>query len=159
MQVYDRCKREARPTLPDEGDGPRWGWLDFKRVIRACFPWWARPFVGGRCEVAGSLLHKAAHEMASARDAALTRLLASPDKMEADFVGKGAETVAVLLTQFYRQSGATNYVEMHLRDPQTLEMFTVTIQSVKGKTPHQFRREAEEALALLQASQPPARGA
>ena len=55
MRIFDRCLREAYPTLNVNG----WvlpSWLDYLRVIRASYPWWLRPFVRTRCEVAAHAL-------------------------------------------------------------------------------------------------------
>ena len=46
---------------------------------------------------------------------------------------------------------ADNYVEMRVRDPQTLKEYVVTALRGEGKTPHELRREAEARVAALTA--------
>ena len=46
---------------------------------------------------------------------------------------------------------ADNYVEMRVRDPQTLKEYVVTALRGEGKTPHELRREAEACVAALTA--------
>lgn len=56
MSIYDRCKREARPTMCDLEGRLSYCWLDYFRVVRATYPWWMRPFVRGRCSIAALIL-------------------------------------------------------------------------------------------------------
>jgi hypothetical protein len=59
--------------------------------------------------------------------------------------GDGPTVLACALVEMYRTSEATNYLEMGVADPKTGERFAVTVQRLDGKTPHELRREAEEA--------------
>ena len=54
---------------------------------------------------------------------------------------------------------ADNYVEMRVRDPQTLKEYVVTALRGEGKTPHELRREAEARVAALTAERDALEGA
>jgi hypothetical protein len=55
MNLADRVRREARATLVHRGYRVPC-WMDYMRVILASYPWWARPFVRRRCEVAATAI-------------------------------------------------------------------------------------------------------
>jgi hypothetical protein len=54
---------------------------------------------------------------------------------------------AAAFADYFKESPASNYIEMHLAstDPEIGELIC-TLQRKQGKTPHALRREAEEAL-------------
>lgn len=56
MGVYERCRREATPTLITENGWRIPSWLDYMRIIRASYPWWMRPFVRSRSCVAANAI-------------------------------------------------------------------------------------------------------
>lgn len=60
------------------------------------------------------------------------------------------QIIAASIIESYRKSGAENYLEMKVMDPQTMEEYSLTIQRVAGKTPHQTRREAGERVGDLE---------
>lgn len=63
--------------------------------------------------------------------------------------GGAARLFAASFVDQFRESGASNYLEMsfHVDNMHLL----VTLQRVAGKTPAQFRKEAEKSLASLEA--------
>ena len=72
--------------------------------------------------------------------------------LDAAFVGEGAAAIAMTLVGFYREQRGENYVEMQLGDKKTGERFTVTVQRVAGKTPHELRGRAEARAETLAAA-------
>lgn len=92
------------------------------------------------------------------RDEAKAQLLAVKEfsfkdgDFDAAFVGEGAAAIAMTLIGFYREQKGENYVEMQFGDKKTGERFTVTVQRVAGKTPHELRSAAEARAETLAAA-------
>lgn len=72
--------------------------------------------------------------------------------LDVAFSGDGATAIAMVLVAFYKEHGGENYVEMQLADKTTGERYTVTIQRVAGKTPHELRDAAEASRDRLAAA-------
>ena len=56
------------------------------------------------------------------------------------------------LREILDESDAPNYVEQTLHDPDTGEVYTVTVGRPGGRTPHQLRTAAEERAAAAEAA-------
>lgn len=65
--------------------------------------------------------------------------------VEIGLQGGAASLLAEMLAQQYKDSGATNYMEVSFTSRECVpgEKFIVTAQRVTGQTPHQFRVQAE----------------
>lgn len=81
-----------------------------------------------------------------------------PEVIKATFEGGGTNILAkhpevtVLaskLAKYFKDSGATNYVELQLQTPEYGDLI-VTVQRKLGKTPHQCQVESEQKVAELQ---------
>lgn len=72
--------------------------------------------------------------------------------LDAAVGGEGATAIAMTLVGFYKAQGGANYVEMQLADKNTGERYTVTVQRVAGKTPHELRTAAEARAETLAAA-------
>ena len=71
--------------------------------------------------------------------------------LNASFEGGAAHLLADAFADQFIESGATNYLEVHLSSKETGPI-VVTLQRINGKTPHQLRAEAErERDELLEA--------
>lgn len=64
--------------------------------------------------------------------------------------GDMAKVFAISLIEFYRASGGANYVEMGIVDTKNSEKFTVLVQRVEGRSPHELRDAAEARAAKLE---------
>lgn len=64
--------------------------------------------------------------------------------------GGACQLLADAFCEQFRNSGATNFVEMSFTGPDGLQLL-VTMQKVDGKTPAQLKHEAEERVAELEA--------
>ncbi|UCF25210.1 MAG: hypothetical protein JSV72_07340 [Ralstonia sp.] len=82
----------------------------------------------------------------------LTGIQIHENSMDIGLKGAAAQIFAEAFAAQFKDSGATNYLEVHLasNDPAVGELL-VTLQRKQGKTPHQFRREAEERLERAEA--------
>lgn len=63
-------------------------------------------------------------------------------KIQSEYV----QYVAALLAGYFRQEGATNYVEMRVTHPDTGPL-VLSLQRVEGQTPHELRKKAETQLS------------
>ncbi len=64
-------------------------------------------------------------------------------KLHLELSGEIVRALASAIAVQFGAQGAENYIEMQLTDRATREMYTVTFQRQRGKTPHQLRDQAE----------------
>lgn len=84
-------------------------------------------------------------DLASGR-VAIHELIVRNGKIDATFGGEMVQEIGLVFVDAYRKAGAVNYLEMTFHgktEAGELERFTMTIQRVNGKTPHECRVEAE----------------
>lgn len=96
---------------------------------------------------------------------ALKELHAVPEKMQARFAGIGVKNFALMVAEMFRETGATNFVEVGVEDDYG-ERYILTFQKARGLTPNQKCQRAERErdaalkerdelkLALAQAAAP-----
>lgn len=78
----------------------------------------------------------------------ISELTLNPNGINMQFEGGAAHLLADSLAEQFIDSKAENYLEMQFHNDQTGPLI-LTLQRLKGFTPHQLRVEAEQALAAL----------
>lgn len=72
--------------------------------------------------------------------------------LDAELSGTAAVVIGKEIARWFKDDvGAPNYVEMKMMDPETREVFVLTVQRANGKTPHELRVEAEAKIAAAEA--------
>jgi hypothetical protein len=112
----------------------------------------AKQWIDDNLRGAVSTLEKRAgdHEV----DAAIRWLNIENGKIDMALAGKAVERLALLITSWYREGGAKNYVEMTIHDvedPAISYSFIVQKTGDGAKSAHQLRKDAEERAEALQA--------
>lgn len=79
----------------------------------------------------------------------LTSLATGPEGINAVFEGGVSQVMAGAFAEQFREKGGANYLELRFTAKDGLNLL-VTLQKLDGKTPSQFRSEAEAGLAVAQ---------
>lgn len=122
--------------------------------LRETWPAWRRPARKPDFRFAAALAFDALGDLAAEIlvDGTMMRSLTIKDGVATLELEEATEMVRIFAAGMrgcLDGHGASNYVEMEMTDGATGEAFTVTVQRRSNPTPHQFRQQAEDALATV----------
>ncbi|WP_392750608.1 hypothetical protein [Streptomyces sp. LN590] len=122
--------------------------------LRETWPAWRRPARTPNFSLAADLAFDSLGDLAAEIlvDGTMMRALTIKDGVATLELAEATEMVRIFAAGMrgcLDGHGASNYVEMEMTDGATGDAYTVTVQRRFNPTPHQFRQQAEAALATV----------
>lgn len=122
--------------------------------LRETWPAWRRPARKPDFHFAAALAFDALGDLAAEIlvDGTMMRSLTIKDGVATLELAEATEMVRIFAAGMrgcLDGHGASNYVEMEMTDGATGDAYIVTVQRQQRPTPHEFRRQAENALATV----------
>lgn len=122
--------------------------------LRETWPAWRRPARTPNFSLAADIALDSLGDLAAEIlvDGTMMRALTIKDGVATLELAEATEMVRIFAAGMrgcLDGHGASNYVEMEMTDGATGDAYTVTVQRRSNPTPHQFRQQAESALASV----------